>query len=175
MNRTKRKAPASCKKLTNKEGFRNLRDSQKIQSYLWSYDGLFTGNDTTVSGCYCFLLNHLLSHFLVKICCFLLGQRKVSTCPSKYIRIPVIAIAAAAAGGSGLLYANSKHRDSGEISVFGRHSFWFGTLRNCWWHVCNFSDTRISLSFRAESLHESLLLPWRTPLDLTQHSWHFGL
>eukprot|EP00258_Populus_trichocarpa_P010874 XP_002318995.3 putative protease Do-like 14 isoform X2 [Populus trichocarpa] len=73
--------------------------------------------------------------------------RKVSTCPSKHIRIPVIAIAAAAAGGSGLLYANSKHRDS---------------------------DTRISLSFRAESLHESLLLPWRTPLDLTQHSWHFG-
>lgn len=69
--------------------------------------------------------------------------RKVSTCPSKYIRIPVIAIAAAAAGGSGLLYANSKHRDS---------------------------DTRISLSFRAESL----FLPWRTPLDLTQHSWHFG-
>lgn len=68
--------------------------------------------------------------------------RKVSTCPSKYIRIPVIAIAAAAAG-SGLLYANSKHRDS---------------------------DTRISLSFRAESL----FLPWRTPLDLTQHSWHFG-
>jgi hypothetical protein len=43
------------------------------------------------------------------------GQRKVSTCPSKYIRIPVIAIAAAAGGGSGLLYANSKHRDSGEI------------------------------------------------------------
>lgn len=76
MNRTKRKAPASSKKLTNKEGFRNLRDSQKIQSYLWSYDGLFTGNDTTVSGCYCFLLNHLLSHFLVKICCFLLGRER---------------------------------------------------------------------------------------------------
>ncbi|KAL3573470.1 hypothetical protein D5086_024083 [Populus alba] len=60
--------------------------------------------------------------------------RKVSTCPSKYIRIPVIAIAAAAA-------------------VVGPVSY-----------------TRISLSFRAESL----LLPWRTPLDLTQHSWHFG-
>ncbi|KAB5529281.1 hypothetical protein DKX38_019362 [Salix brachista] len=70
--------------------------------------------------------------------------RKVSTCSRKYNLIPVIAIAAA---GSGLLYSNNKQRDS---------------------------DTRISLSFRAESLHESLPLPLRIPLDLTQHSWPFG-